>query len=126
MNGVSRVKIYWLIWLIIITTCIVLRLVRPAALNPYRPILAIFFFLGGGISLAVMGKVEGMILMKYLRANHYDKWAELTYLPGWGPGCNNGFRSLPWLYSTDDSGDEILASLKADARRVNLFGWTAF
>jgi hypothetical protein len=65
-------------------------------------------------------------LFQYLKTHHYKKWEELTYVPGFGPGGRNGFRSLPWLYSADDLSDPAVAALKTEHRAFVRFVLTVF
>jgi len=58
--------------------------------------------------------------------HHHQKWEELTYIPGFGSGNINGFRTRRWLYSSDDLGDPILAIIKSDGRRFIRFMMTVF
>lgn len=81
-----------------------------------RFIFAMAYMLGTWIPTMILNVIEGQRLMTYLKTNHHEKWSELTYVPGFGSGCVNSFRTLPWLYSWDDLGDSQLASLKRQHR----------
>lgn|ERR1700687_2207706 len=64
----------------------------------------------------IFNAIEGRRLMSYLKNNHHEKWSELTYVPGFGPGGRNSIRTLRWQYSPDDLGDPRLATLKRQHR----------
>ena len=69
---------------------------------------------------------EGKRLMSYLRKHHNEKWADLTTVLGFGPGNANGFRSVPWLFSSDTLDDPTLGRLKSDYRKFIYLTLTAF
>ena len=50
--------------------------------------------------------------MKYLKMNHREKWDYITYMPLFGPGGVNAFRTLPFLFSKDDLSDNAVLELK--------------
>jgi len=74
----------------------------------------------------VINGFEGMRMMAYLREHHKDKWIELTTIPGFGAGNVNGFRALPWLFSSENLGDEMLENIKRDHRRFIYLSLTVF
>jgi len=69
---------------------------------------------------------EGKRLMTYLRLHHFDKWTGLTTVFGFGPGNVNGFRSIPWLFSSDTLDDPLLGVIKMDYRRFIYLVLTLF
>jgi hypothetical protein len=91
-----------------------------------RFIFAMAFMMGTWIPMMILNVIEGGRLMSYVRENHNEKWSELTYVPGFGSGGVNSFRSLPWLYSADDQGDSRLATLKQQYRDFIRFMITVF
>ncbi len=66
------------------------------------------------IGIIVLNVVEGHRLMSYLKQHFPKKWEEITYVPGMGSGQLNSFRSLPWIYAPDETGDPVLARMKKD------------
>ena len=63
-----------------------------------------------------LNAIKGQKLMSYLQENHNEKWQELTYVPGFGPGGQNGSRVLRFLFSQDDVGDMRVKRLKDEYR----------
>ncbi len=74
----------------------------------------------------ILNVIEGHRLMAYLEDHHREKWAEITHVPGFGPGGVNSFRTLPWLYSPDDLNDATLAILKEQHRDFIRWAITVF
>ncbi len=60
-------------------------------------------------------------LLDYLGVHHYDTWAELTEVPGFGPDHWNPYRFEPFLDSPDDLGDPRVNQLKSDYKQVRWF-----
>jgi hypothetical protein len=111
----SRIRRYQYSWLACVGLVLALRFTVFAESND-RFIVAVVFMMGTWIPMMILNVIEGGRLMSYLKENHNDKWSELTYVPGFGFGGMNSFRTLPWLYSGDDRGDSRLASLKQQHR----------
>lgn len=88
--------------------------------------LSAIYLVGSWIPIMVINGFEGMRMMAYLREHHKDKWIELTTIPGFGAGNVNGFRVLPWLFSSENLGDELLENIKRDHRRFIYFVLTVF
>jgi len=61
---------------------------------------------------------EGRRLLSYLEEHHKKKWEEITYVPGFGSGGVNSFRSLPFVYSKDDLDDKNVRILKNNYKGV--------
>jgi hypothetical protein len=115
LSANSRIRRYQYSWLACVAVALVLRFTvfsDPAG----RFVFAAAFMMGTWIPTIILNVIERGRLMSYLRDNHNAKWSELTYVPGFGPGGVNSFRTLPWLYSTDDQGDSRLAGLKQQHR----------
>lgn len=55
-------------------------------------------------------------LLAYLRREKYSRWKELTSIGKFGPGLNNAFRTLPYIYSELDNEDEKIAKYKGSIR----------
>ncbi len=118
----SRISTYWRVWLCIVAFALVLRFtVFIGVTSDQRFSLGITYALCTWLPLMVLNVIEGRRLMSYLNNHHHQKWDELTYLPGFGSGWHNGFRTLPWLYSSDDLGDPVVAIMKTDHRRFIRF-----
>ena len=111
----TRIRRYQYSWLAAVGLVLALRFTVFAEIGD-RFIFAMVFMMGTWIPTMILNLIEGRRLMSYLQKNHGDKWAELTHVPGFGPGGVNSFRTLPWLYSRDDLGDSRLASLKQQHR----------
>jgi len=88
--------------------------------------LSIVYLLATWLPIMALNIIEGRKLMEYLKMHHRQKWEELTYVPFFGPGGHNGFRTIPWLYSSDDLGDPAVAALKAQRRGFIRFVLTVF
>jgi hypothetical protein len=111
----SRIRRYQYSWLACVGLVLALRFTVFAETNN-RFIFAMAFVMGTWLPTMILNVIEAGRLMSYLRENHNEKWSQLTYVPGFGPGGVNSFRTLPWLYSADDQGDSRLASLKQQHR----------
>jgi hypothetical protein len=78
------------------------------------------------VPVMVSSWFEGQRLTSYLLDNHPATWSRLTHVPWLGPGGQNSFRFLPWLYSRDDLGDPVVASLKQEHRDFLRWWLTVF
>lgn len=116
----KRIARYQYCWLACIVMALVLRFTMFTEMDD-RFIFTMSFMMVTWIPTMILNVIEGQQLMEYLKNNHRDKWSEITYVPGFGPGGVNSFRTLPWLYSYDDQGDPQLASLKQQHR--DLIRW---
>jgi hypothetical protein len=74
----------------------------------------------------ILNFYEGHRLMKYLKVNHRAKWAYITYVPLFGPGGVNAFRTLPFLFSKDDLSDNRVFELKHNYKRFIRLTLTVF
>ncbi len=92
-----------------------------------KPIyIAIFFFIVICLVLLRLAIVQHMFF-KYLREEHYEKWQYLTTLSGgMGPGMQNSFRALPFLFSKEDLGDKKVVHYKTKIRNLLLYVLTGF
>ena len=114
----SRITIYWRVWLGIVAFALVLRFTVFLGVSSDRRFsLGMTYALCTWLPLMVLNVIEGHRLMSYLKSNHPQKWEELTYVPGFGSGGSNSFRTLPWLYSSGDLGDPALEIMKREHRR---------
>ena len=121
----SRLTVYWFVWVSVLLVTLAIRVVAFDERDDRFP-LAISYMLGTWLPVMALNVYEGHRLMSYLREHHEAKWEELTYIPGFGPGGRNGFRSLPWLYSADTLGDPQVALRKREHRSFIAFVLTIF
>lgn len=123
----SRTRIYWCAWLGVVALALLLRFTVFLGASSHRLfVLASAYGLGTWIPIMVLNFIEGRRLSSYLRIHHPAKWEWLTYVPGFGSGMHNGFRSLPWLLSSDDLGDPVVAAMKQQQRRFLYWVLTVF
>ncbi len=110
----SRVRFYWYAWLGVVAVALVVRF--TVFFGPLGDHCGLSFAYSAGtwLSIIVLSSIEGHRLMSYLKQHFPQKWEEITYVPGLGSGMRNSFRSLPWLYAPDDTGDPVLAQMKKD------------
>ncbi|MDR4515719.1 hypothetical protein [Nitrosomonas sp.] len=109
-----EVGFYYRVWFGCLAAALVASVIYPQAGARIVYVYSIPTWLG----VVALNAYEGHGLMSYLKANHYEKWAHITSTPVSGPGGQNSFRSLPFLYSNDDLGDSTLAELKRRHRAV--------
>ncbi len=110
----SRIGVYWRAWLGVVAIALILRF--TVFFGPFGNHCGLSFFYSAGtwLSIIVLNSIEGRRLMSYLQQHYPRKWEEITYVPGLGSGMRNSFRSLPWIYASDDTGDLTLAQMKTD------------
>ena len=114
-------------WFAIVALALGLRFTVFLSLSSdQRFALGITYALCTWLPLMVLNVIEGCRLMSYLKDHHRQKWEELTYVPGFGSGGGNRFRTIPWLYSSDDLGDPAVAIMKTDHRRFIRLMLTVF
>jgi hypothetical protein len=122
----SHVKYYWYAWLGVIALSAFLRFtVFLDVTQNSRFLIGASYFLGTWIAVMILNLVEGGRIRNYLKDHHNAKWVELTSVFG-VPGRFNGLRALPWLYSSDDLRDPVLAQLKEDNRQFIRLMFTMF
>lgn len=123
-----RARFYWLGWAVLIFVFASVRVVvslRFVAAPPFN--LGVCYMLGVWLPVMAFNFHEGRRLMSYLHDRHHDKWLELTTIPGFGgSGHINGFRSVPWLFSSDTLSDPMLAKIKSDYRGFLYWVLTVF
>jgi hypothetical protein len=123
----SMIRIYWCAWLAVVALAFLLRFTVFLGASSDRLFgFASVYAVSTWLSVMVLNVIEGRKLSSYLREHHPEKWQWLTYVPGFGAGMHNGFRSLPWLYSADDLGDPVVAALKMDQKRFIKWTLTVF
>lgn len=82
-------------------------------ISTWLPIMALNFF-------------EGRRMTEYLSIHHHQQWELVSYSSFMGIAGRNGFRELRWLYSQDDFGDPVVASMKKNRRRFIRWVLTVF
>jgi hypothetical protein len=123
----SRVRVYWHVWLGILALTFLLRFTVLGGFGDDRGFsLSVVYMLATWLPIMVLNMMESSRLMAYLKKHHYKKWEDLTYIPWLGKNGSNGFRTLPWLYSPDDLGDQELAALKEEHRKFIRWVMTVF
>lgn len=123
MNTNNKIKsfipIYWRIWLVLVSLLLAVRIFMYHEYNEDRFFLLFTFYaVPTWLSVMILNFYEGHRLMKYLKINHRKKWEYITYVPLFGPGGVNSFRSLPFLFSKDDLGDNIVLELKNNYKSI--------
>jgi hypothetical protein len=122
-----RIKLYWCVWLGVVALALLLRFTIFLGASSERLFaLASAYALGTWIPIMALNFIEGRRLSSYLQKHHPAKWEWLTYVPGLGSGMHNGFRSLRWLFSSDDLGDRAVADMKQRQRRFLYWDFTVF
>jgi len=124
-NPRSFIALYWKIWIGVVIFFLVVRFTTLFE-NDMSFILFSFYFVPMAVGIMIINLIEGRRLMGYLEKHHKEKWKELTYFPGLGPGNVNSFRSLPFLYSKEDLEDPLVKELKLNYRKVIKFMLTVF
>jgi hypothetical protein len=120
-------RYYWFAWLAVLGGFGVARFaVIPRLTDEPHFHLGLWYLPVMWFPIMLLNLYEGRRLMSYLRQRHPAKWAELTTFWGFGPGCVNGFRSVPWLFSADNLNDPALERLKADYRHFIYWVMTVF
>jgi hypothetical protein len=123
----GRIRLYQYLWLGCVALAIFLRFTIFAdTKDDVRFRFAVVYGVGTWVSVVALNLFEGRRLMSYLKRHHREKWAEITYVPGFGPGGINSFRTLRWLYSKDDLNDPTLERLKREHRDFIRWALTVF
>lgn len=120
------IGLYWKVWIGVVACLLLARMTifHGADTDYFASFNA--YMVPAWLAVMVLNALEGYRLMSYLRKYHNAKWQELTYIPGFGSGNVNGFRSLPFIYSKDDLNDECVKVLKANYRRFIALTLTIF
>lgn len=124
----SRITLYRRIWLGIVCLMLLVRFTVMRRVTNERAIfvLIIGYMLTTWLPIMALNVTEGRRLMEYLKDNHYEKWEEMTYVPGLGSGLTNSLRSLPFIRSKDDLGDPEVMRLKQNYRSIRKLALTVF
>lgn len=123
----SHTRHYWIGWITILFGVFVARLFGPPRFRETGHFdFAAAYMFSVWLPIMLVNFYEGRRLMGYLKEHHPAKWAELTTFLWFGPGWVNGFRSVPWLFSSETLGDPAVAQLKCDYRKFIYFALTVF
>ena len=123
----SYISFYWKIWFLIILSLLLIKFLVSIYLKPdYNFLLFSIYMIPVWITVMILNFYEGHKLIKYLKINHNEKWKELTYCPILGSGNANGFRTLPFLFSKDDLGDNVVLQLKNNYKNFLKLALTIF
>lgn len=121
------IRTLWSVWLCLVALLLLVRFVGLRGTNEdTRFGLFVAYALLSWLSCMALNLIESQKIMTYLRKYHNQKWQVLTYVPGFGSGGQNGFRSLPFLLSQDDLGDEKVKQLKDEYKNFLKFMLTVF
>ena len=122
----SNLRLYWTVWLVYLVACFIAWRAFHNFARSFHDNFPIIYMVGIWIPIMFLNLYEGKRLMAYLRQYHFEKWTELTTIPGFGSGNINGFRSVPWLFSSDTLDDPMLDVIKRNYRRFIYFTLTVF
>ena len=123
----SFIPFYWRVWLVLI---FLLLSVRFLIFQEYHEddffLLFTIYAVPTWVAVMILNFYEGHRLMKYLKMNHREKWEYITYVPLFGSGGVNAFRTLPFLFSKDDLSDNAVFELKNNYKRFIRLTLTIF
>ena len=121
------IKIYWSVWLIFIVLSIFIRhFILQNNYENFRWTIFVIYALGSWLPVMGLNFYEYYRLREYLRKHHYAKWEHITSIPFFGSGHYNSFRSLPFVFGSDDLNDPNVKFLKGNYRRFIIFALTVF
>lgn len=118
MRPKSFIRFYWYIWFVLVLLLFIARFSIFSG-SSVDELFRLFLIYAAPtwIAVLILNFYEGHRLIEYLKKHHRATWEYITYVPFFGPGGVNSFRSLPFLFSEDDLGDETVAELKKNYRR---------
>jgi len=123
----SHIRAYWYAWLGIAAVALVLRFTVFLGASEQRLFgLATAYMISTWLPIIALNLVEGHRLTAYLRIHHPQQWEQISYISFLGFAGRNGFRETRWLYSQDDFGDPVVASMKKERRRFIRWVLTVF
>lgn len=111
----SYIRKYWTSWVTIFVMLFIIKMLHIPLLQNI-PIVFVYFIYW--IFVIFMNAYEGHRLMDYLKKNHPKKWEELTYLPYCGSGNVNGFKTVGFIFSSNDLADENIKFLKNNYKKL--------
>jgi hypothetical protein len=115
----THLKIYWRVWILSVALILLIRftlLVNSEEGSRFN--LFTVYALLTWIAVIGVSIYEARRFFSYLENHHKSKWEEITYVPIFGSGGHNAFRSLPFIYSKDDLGDTNVQMLKDNNKGV--------
>jgi len=127
MSKESKNYNYWKIWAASLAVLIILKFLFGSKLDED----ALFFLFSLYIVpvwlwVMYLNFKKGRDLISYLKEHHHSKWEEITYVPFYGPGGVNSFRSLPFVFSRDHLNDDKVRVLKKSYISFMKFALTVF
>lgn len=120
----SHFRYYWIAWIVVLGFLFFVRLFWASHFSDIEFVTV--YVLSVWLPIMLLNFHHGRRLMGYLQKYHPAKWAELTTIFGFGPGYVNGFRSVPWLFSSETFDDATVVQLKRDYRNFLYFCLTVF
>ncbi len=123
----SYISFYWKIWFLIILSLLLIKFLVFIYLKPdYNFLIFSIYMIPVWLTVMILNFYEGHKLIKYLKKNHNEKWKELTYCPILGYGNANGFRTIPFLFSKNYLGDNVVLQLKNNYKNFLKLALTIF
>ena len=83
--------------------------------------LSLLLFAVVAIISAFYSVFHGFRLLSYVKKVDYFRWEELTSIGKLGPGLQNAFRTIPYIYSDTDNQDKRIARHKGAIRTGNCY-----
>lgn len=103
---------YWKVWGASVLLLAALRVTLEISTDNARFFLFSIYMVPLWLWVMYLNFRKGRDLMEYLKNNHNEKWKEITYVPLFGSGGYNSFKSLPFIFSKDNLNDERVKLLK--------------
>ena len=118
---------YWKLWLVAVLLLVLTKVVAGKSLDK-NSLFILFSSYITPVWLWVMylNYRKGHNLMSYLKENHRKKWEEITYIPFFGSGGINSFKSLSFIYSNDYLSDDNVKELQKCYRKLINFALVVF
>ena len=118
---------YWKLWLVAVLLLVLTKVVAGKSLDK-NSLFILFSSYITPVWLWVMylNYRKGHNLMSYLKENHRKKWEEITYIPFFGSGGINSFKSLSFVYSNDYLSDDNVKELQKCYRKLINFALVVF
>ena len=118
---------YWKLWGIAVLVLVLTKVVAGKELDENSLfILFSSYMVPVWLWVMYLNYRKGHDLMSYLKEHHRKKWEEITYIPFFGPGGFNSFKSLPFIYSSDNLSDDNVKELKNRYRKLINFALVVF
>lgn len=76
-------------------------------------ISSFFIFFIFSMIIVIRSLIVGYEFNEYLKKNYYSRWREITSFDKvTGPGMNNPFKNIPYIYGNEDNDDEKILRYK--------------